>query len=818
MEELSTELVWSIWGVLALAVLVCGFLGAPLLVWTAIAAGILWIIQPPLWAWIAAGVVALVMNVRPIRRVLITSIVFKIMKGVMPQISDTERTALKAGDVWVEGDLFSGKPDLKKMLNQPYFSLSAEEKAFIDGPVEKLCDMLDDYKIWQDKDLPPEVWEFMKKERFWGMGIPKEYGGLQFSASAHSEVLAKISSRSLPACITVMVPNSLGPAELLVHYGTPEQKKHYLPRLARGEEIPCFGLTEPGAGSDAASIQSSGVVFKGSDGKLYVRLNWNKRWITLAAVSTVIGLAFRLKDPENLLGKGEDAGITCALIPTKTPGVVANRRHDPLGVPFFNCPTQGKDVVVPIDAIIGGVEGAGQGWRMLMECLAAGRGISLPAQTGGGGKFVARVASAHAITRKQFGISIGKFEGVQEPLARIGGWMYLLEGARKYTLGGIDRGGKPPVITAIAKYNFTELGRRLASDGMDIVGGAGISRGPKNLLAHGYIAAPIAITVEGANILTRTLIVFGQGALRAHPYAFTEVDAVEKGDLATFDKAFWAHVGYIIRNVFRAKLLFLTRGRLAVSPVGGPTARYWKKLAWSSATFSLMTDIAMGTLGGSLKFKEKLTGRFADALSWMYLATGALKRWEVDGRRAEDLPFLRWSLDYAFHEIALAFDGIFANFDAPGIGWVFRGPVRWLMRLNTLGHLPSDRLGGEVAELMMKPGEQRNRLFGDIYMPKNANEPFAKLEQAFQLVVASDAAASKVKRAIRKKKLTKKPAAELYKDALAQGIITQDEYSSIEKAEGIRTQVIQVDDFGLEEYKGARPSSSGFASSPPAAV
>ena len=617
MEQLNEYSSWILAGC-GLAVLALGFTGAPLLLWTVVlAVGAVTLGLPtPVLAVLA--VIAAIFNIPALRTVLVSTPVMKLLKALnfLPAISETERVALEAGVVWVEGDLFSGKPDFKKVMNEPYAQLSPEEKHFIDNQVQTLCTMIDEHKLWQTKEFPQDAWNYIKKEKFLGMVIPKEYGGLGFSAMAHSEVIMKLSSRSVPACITVMVPNSLGPAELLVHYGTEAQKKHYLPRLAVGDEIPCFALTEPTAGSDAGAVQSEGVLFKGQDGKIYMRLNWNKRWITLAAISTVMGLAFRLRDPDNLLGKGEDLGITCALIPSKTPGVVLGRRHDPLGVPFYNCPTQGKDVVVNADeCIIGGMAGAGRGWKMLMECLAAGRGISLPAQSTGGTKLVARVASNHASIRKQFGVPIGKFEGVEEPLARIATINYLMEGLRRFTLGGLDKGMKPPVITAMVKYQTTELFRKALQDGMDILGGSGISRGPRNLLANAHIASPIAITVEGANILTRTLIIFGQGALRAHPFAFKEVNALEKGDYKGFDGAFWGHIGHIVRNAFRSVLLSLTRGRLAMSPYGGPTASYYKKLSWASASFAIMADIAMGALGGKLKFKEKITGRFADIFS-----------------------------------------------------------------------------------------------------------------------------------------------------------------------------------------------------------
>jgi acyl-CoA dehydrogenase len=806
MENLTPESIYSLTCILfILGILALGFLGAPLLLWTAWAAVPMILFKASVGCWIAFGVIAAVLNIKPLRRLLITSWLMKIMSGMMPKISDTERAALQAGDVWVEQELFSGKPNFKKLMDQKYPQLTAEEQAFIDGPVAELCKMTNDWEVTQKRDISPQAWEFIKKHRFWSMIIPKEYGGLEFSALAQSEVLMRLATRSVPLCITVMVPNSLGPAELLLHYGTDEQKKYMLPRLARGEEIPCFALTEPNAGSDAASISSNGTVFKGQDGKLYLRLNWDKRYITLAAVSTILGLAFRLFDPENLLGKGKsDLGITCALVPTKTPGVTANRRHDPLSTPFYNCPTQGKDVVVPIDAIIGGPEMAGKGWEMLMACLAAGRGISLPAQSTAAAHYCARIAGAYSSLRKQFGMSIGRFEGIVEPLARIGGSAYLFEAGRKYTLGAIDSGSKPPVITAIAKYYFTEMQRKVVNDAMDILGGKAISRGPHNLIANGYFAIPVSITVEGANILTRTLIIFGQGALRAHPYAFKEVEAVENKDLPAFDSVFFGHIGHIVRNGFRSVLLSMTRGWLSIPHKGGITAKYWRRLAWASASFALMSDIAMGTLGGQLKAKGKTTGRFADILAHMYLATACLRRFEEDGRKKEDEPFFIWSMDHCFGNIQSAFTALFANFDGKGIGWLIRGPIAWWSNLNPMGSLPSDGVELKIASLLQKPGEQRDRISGHIYLPKEKDESLNQLETAFLLTIQTDALFSKISKAVKAKKLKKGPAAQLHKDAVAAGVITQEEYNQIAQAETARAAVVKVDDFGLDEYKANR--------------
>ncbi|MGE3756803.1 MAG: acyl-CoA dehydrogenase [Pseudobdellovibrionaceae bacterium] len=791
-----------------------GFFGMPLFVWSAMTLGALWGFGAPMGLIIGVAAVLFVFNIPPMRQILISTALMKGMKGFMPKISETERTALEAGVVWVEGDLFSGKPDFKKVLQEPYPELTPEEKAFIEGPTNKLCSVVNDWEIWKKREITQEAWDIIKKEKFLGMIIPKEYGGLGFSALCHSEVIHKISSRSIPACITVMVPNSLGPAELLIHYGTEEQRKHYLPRLARGEEMPCFGLTEPNAGSDAGAIAAEGILFKGDDGKLYMRLNWNKRWITLAAISTVLGLAFRLKDPQNLLGKGEDLGITCALIPTKTPGVIVGRRHDPLNVPFYNCPTQGKDVVVSVDTIVGGLNGAGQGWKMLMECLAAGRGVSLPAQSAGGAKMVSRVTSCHATVRKQFGTSIGKFEGVEEPLARIAGFAYLLEAMRKFTVGSLDKGIKPPVITAIAKYNATELSRKCINDGMDILGGAAISMGPRNTLATTYIATPIGITVEGANILTRTLMIFGQGALRAHPYAFKEVDSIASGDAKTFDRVFWGHMGHIVRNTCRSILLSVSRGWLSNSPRSGNVAHYYRKLQWASASFAIMTDIAMGMLGGALKMKEKITGRFADIISWMYIATCVLRRYEHEGYKKEDWPFVEYALEYSFARIQEGFNGIFDNIRLnPGgvIGAVLKFATRLVFgsigawsRINSIGKDADDSLVKKVAALMQKDGEARDRLSNGIYMPPldAPNEQMARLERAFKMVKKAEAAEKTIRKAIKAGTLPKKKVANLLDEARDKGVITMEEYNLIKESEAVRWDAIQVDDFSEEEYHG----------------
>ncbi|MFT7677258.1 MAG: acyl-CoA dehydrogenase [Planctomycetota bacterium] len=796
-----------------LGAIALGFLGASIRNWT-ILGGVLCLGLGLGWQlWICVAAIALIANVPGLRRVLVSAPIMKLIQvmKLLPVISTTEREALEAGTVWADGELFSGDPNFTKLLAEDYPELSPEEQAFMDGPVNEVCRMTDDWKVFQDRDLTPETWQFLKDKGFFGMIIPESFGGLGFSASANSAVVAKLASRSGPLAITVMVPNSLGPAELLLHYGTEEQKEHYLPRLADGREMPCFALTEPNAGSDAGAISSSGEVFKGEDGELYMRLQWNKRYITLAAVATLLGLAFKLKDPQNLLGKGEDLGITCALIPTSVEGVRLGERHDPLGVPFYNCPTHGKDVVVPVSAIIGGPENAGRGWLMLMESLAAGRGISLPASSTAATKMSARVAGAYAAVRQQFGLSIGKFEGIHEPLARIAGNAYIMEAARRYTCGALDKGGKPAVVTAIMKYNTTEMARDSIVDAMDIVGGAGISLGPRNLLAHAYMSMPISITVEGANILTRTLVVFGQGAIRCHPYAYKEMAAVAAKDSKAFDAAFWGHIGHVVRNGCRSVALSVTRGALASAPVGGPAAAYYKKLSWASASFAVTADIAMGTLGGDLKRKEALTGRFADAFSWLYLGNATLKRFEAEGRPKEDLAFLHWSMQHCLTQIDTAMSGIYKNFEAPVVGWFLRGPIALWSRINALSTPPADRLSAKLARALQTPGAQRDRLTSQVYLPTEQDQALGRLEHAFDLVTRADAVAVKIKAAIKAKQLPKARPLALLDTARDAGLITAEEHALVRAAEAAREDAIQVDSFTLDEYleTAHRDSSRG---------
>lgn len=783
---------------LIVLLLVFGYIGVPLWMWSLYCAVVLAAWNAPLWLWVLFGTVAVVLNVPKMRQIIVT---FPLMKGIkalniLPKISDTERAAIEAGTVWVDGEFFSGKPDFQRINSEPYPQVTTELQTFLDNQVEQVCRLVSDWEIYRRKDLPPEVWDYLKQERFLGMMIPKEYGGLGFSNFAYSAVMTKLASRSFTHVATVGVTNSLGPAKLLLRYGTPEQKNYYLPRLARGEEIPCFALTEPTAGSDAASIKSEAVVFKGEDNKLYLRLNWKKRYITLGAIATLLGLAFKLKDPGNYLGQGKDVGITCALIPTNTPGVVMGRRHDPMGVPFYNSPTEGHDVMIPADQIIGGIEQAGNGWKMLMQSLAAGRGISFPATCTGVAKLVARVTGAHAIVRQQFGLSIGRFEGIEEPLSRIGGLTYLMEAARVYTCAAVDKGEQPAVISAIAKYNLTELSRKIINDGMDIMGGAGICRGPRNLLANIYTATPISITVEGANILTRTMMIFGQGAIRCHPYVYSEIAALNQGDVTAFDKAFWNHIGSMVRNGFRTVLLSISRGYLANSPVSVSTARYYRKLKWASASFAFLTDLALFSFGGTLKRREKLTGRFADILCWMYLGTATLRRFEAEGRFAEDLPFVHWAMQYAFAQIQQGFEGILCNLPVPIIGNL----LAWWWRMNPIGTLPSDQLSSKVAHSLQIPGQQRNRLTAGIYIPDSAEEALGRLERAFLLSSQVEPILQIIKAASREGKLPQQRPEQLVSAAFKAKVISAKEVELLCEAEFARNDAIQVDSFTLEEY------------------
>ena len=747
---------------------------------------------------------ALVFGVSAVRRNLVSAPVMRVVRTFVPSMGDTERIALEAGTVWWDGDLFSGNPDWQKLLDFTPQPLNDEEKAFLDGPVETLCDMLDDWQITQDRDLSEEVWDFLKRERFFGMIIPTEYGGRGFSAIAHSAVVTKVSSRSVTAAVTVMVPNSLGPGELLVDYGTDQQKNHYLPRLARGEEIPCFALTEPGAGSDAASGRSRGIVCKGTwNGEEItgIRLTFDKRYITLAPVATVVGLAFRLSDPDHLLSDIEDRGITCALIPRTTPGMDIGSRHDPMGIPFQNGPVSGEDVFVPLDYVIGRPNGVGQGWRMLMESLAAGRSVSLPALSVGASELATRVTGAYGTVREQFNLPIGKFEGIEEPLARIGGYTYFMNAARTLTCGAVDAGEKPAVLSAIVKAYLTEGMRDILNDAFDIRAGAAICRGQKNILGRGFIGVPIAITVEGANILTRSLIVFGQGSIRCHPFVQDEMQAIENNDLARFDRAFFGHLRFVFTNAARTLFLALTGGAFAAVPGTGVEARYFKRLTRYSAAFAFATDVALATLGGALKRREKISGRLADVLAWMYLASAALKRFHADGRPAGDLPLLRWSCDLALWNIQQALLGVVDNLP----GRAAAGALRLLtFPLGARVRPPGDDLGAQVARGLLGGDEMRLRLTSDIYIPDHREDGLGCLEAALSKVVAAQEARDAVRAAIREGKLDSEPDDTLIDRAVTLGIVDDEDGQRLNDADAARNAAIQVDVFDPQTYMGLK--------------
>jgi acyl-CoA dehydrogenase len=802
-------------GLTALVILatVLAYQRAPLWVWTAVGAAALvaMTITEMIGAvgttllWVLFVILAALFNIRPLRRQLITPHLLRAFRRVLPAMSDTEREAIDAGTVWWDGELFSGRPNWQTLLSMPAPRLSDEEQAFIDGPVESLCAMLDDWKITQEyQDLPPQVWRYIREQGFFGMIIPKHYGGLGFSALGHSEVITKLTTRSGSAAVTVMVPNSLGPAELLLHYGTDEQKNHYLPRLASGEEIPCFALTGPEAGSDASAMPDVGLVCRadlgGEKDALAIRLNWDKRYITLAPAATLLGLAFKLRDPQGLLGGDMDRGITVALIPTNTPGISIGNRHRPMDQAFLNGPTRGTDVLIPIDWIIGGAPMAGQGWRMLMESLATGRSISLPALATGSAKLASRATGAYAGIRRQFKTPIGQFEGVQEALARIGGNTYLMDAARIMTLTALDQGEKPAVVSAIVKYQLTERMRQVLNDAMDIHGGRGICMGPRNYLASGYKGIPVAITVEGANILTRSLIVFGQGAIRCHPYVLTEMRAAADEDphrgLRDFDAALFSHIGFTVSNVARNLVLGLTGARWVRAPGSGIVAHYYQQLTRTSASLALTADVVMITLGGRLKRLERLSARLGDVLSNLYLASAALKHFEDQGRNDADRPLLHWSCREALYRSQIAFDELFKNLPSRWIAILLRMLVFPLgMRYDS----PNDANDRRVARLLMRPSAARDRLTKGVHAG-TVDDPVGRVEHALAAAVATESIARRVRRAWRSGLIEAETLEEQIDEALAHAIIDEDEASRLRAADSARYDAIMVDEFPAQAF------------------
>ena len=807
--------------ILVLTVLLLAYNRVPLLISMAIMVvlTVVWtelrhLFYVPSWFRFSNGIVGVTLigfSITPLRRLLISDRLYGVFRKALPRVSETEQEALDAGTVWWEAEIFSGRPRWKNLLKYPAPRLSERERAFLEGPVEELCRMADDWEICDThRRLPDRIWEYIREHRLFGMIIPEEYGGLGFSAQANSAVVMKLASRNLTTAITVMVPNSLGPGELLLHYGTEEQKNHYLPLLASGEEVPCFALTSPTAGSDAAgSMNDVGIVCeKKIDGKkvLGLSLTWNKRYITLAPVATLLGLAFKVKDPDHLLGDEVDLGITCALVPASTPGVEAGTRHMPVGAVFMNGPTRGTDVFIPLDYVIGGRERIGQGWRMLMQSLAAGRSSSLPATGTAGGKMSALMSGAYARIRKQFDLPIGKFEGIQEPLARIGGRTYRMDAARQLTLVALDRGERPGVLSAILKYQLTEGNRKCINDAMDIHGGKGVITGPKNYLARAYQALPIAITVEGANILTRSLIIFGQGAIRAHPWLLKEIEAARDprpGARKDFDKALFGHVGYMISNMVRSLMLGLSAGWATRTPVKGPTARYFRQLTRMSAAFCFVSDLVLVSLGGSFKFKEKLSGRLADALIHLYLGSAVLKRFEDDGRPEEDLPLLTWAMDDSLHTIQESLKGVLQNFPIPGFGRL----VKWIVfPFGSSYRPPSDATGVEVAEILLTENEARDRLVSGVYL-SDQEDASGRVHTAFHLVLTATQAESAIRNALNEP-VTWENHQELVQKAVESGVITEEQATTVRLAQQATRAVIEVDEVDRAEIEGRMEEAS----------
>ena len=760
------------------------------------------------WLWLlllwALFGVMVIPNLVEIRREKITRPLLDVYRKMLPAMSDTEREALEAGNVWWDGELFSGMPEWDRLMAYPAPELSDEEQAFIDGPCEQLCEMLDDWDICHNRaDMPKEVWDFIIKERFFAMIIPKQYGGLEFSAYANAMVITKLASRSPTASSTVGVPNSLGPAELLLHYGTEEQKNHYLPGLAAGTEIPCFALTSAEAGSDAASLIDSGVVCKGKwNGKTIVgiRLNWDKRYITLAPVATVLGLAFKLSDPDHLIGDRDEYGITAALVPTDTPGVTVGRRHFPMTVAFQNGPTSGKDVFVPLDYIIGGQEMAGKGWKMLVELLSVGRAITLPSTATGGGQASSYASGAYTKIRKQFNTSIANFEGVGEALTRIGGSTYIMNAAVSVTAGAIDQGEKPAVPSAILKYHCTELGRKVANDTMDVHGGKAIMMGPGNYIGRGYMATPIAITVEGANILTRSLIIYGQGAIRCHPFVLPEMQAAGDEDtdrgLINFDQALFGHIGYAISNLARSFFLALTHAKFSRVPLNTPTRRYYQNINRYSAAFALASDFAMLTLGGALKKRELLSARLGDVLSSMYLASTVLKHFENQGRRATDLPLVEWSIRTLMYSAQESLHAFLRNFPNRWVAVFLR--IFIFPRGRTYS-APSDELAHKVVDLMTRSGEARERLSRDAYTTLEPGNPLGLLQEALELAEKFAPMERRLKQALREGLIHSDYLGLQIEEAEKAGVIGKKEASELRDYHAKVSALLAVDDFASEE-------------------
>ena len=760
--------------------------------------------------WVLLAVVAAPLLLPDLRRQYFTKPLFSWFQKVLPPMSETERDAIDAGTVWWDGELFSGRPDWDKLLAYPKAQLTEEEQAFIDGPTEELCAMVSDWEIGQAMDLPPQAWEHIKTHGFFALIIPKEYGGKGFSAYAHSQVAMKLATRSGDLASTVMVPNSLGPAELLLHYGTDEQRNHYLPRLARGDDIPCFALTGPLAGSDAGAMPDSGIICRGQwqgEEVLGLRLTWEKRYITLGPVATLLGLAFKAYDPDHLLGEQEDLGISLALVPTDTPGVEIGRRHLPLGAAFMNGPNSGKDVFIPLDCLIGGQDMLGKGWMMLMNCLSVGRSISLPAVGTGAAKFTSLVTGQYSQIREQFNVPLAAFEGIQEALARIGGNAWLMDSARILTANAVDLGEKPSVLSAILKYHLTERGRECISHAMDVHGGKGIIMGPNNYLARSWQGAPIFITVEGANILSRNLMIFGQGAIRCHPYVLKEMALAGREDkeqaLLEFDQLLLQHIGFAVSNAASSLILSLGLGGFSEVPGDNLSRPYFRALNRLAAAFALLADLSMMLLGGELKRRERLSARLGDVLSHLYLASAALKRYHDLDYPAHSRPLLCWAMEESLGHAEQALDELLSNFPSKLLGYALRVLVFPFGRRHKG---PSDAQDARVAEIIGRnSGDPAlEELLAGCYRPQAKNDPVAALQQAMDLLQSAQPLQKKLDKALKQGLVQEAPGQSLIDLAVGAGILTAEEAQSLQQAETARRVVIDVDDFAKEELKLGR--------------
>jgi len=791
----------------------CAFYRMKPILWTSIMGGMLilfsalsvlsWFILTPIWLIYLAS--AVLFNFPVLRKKVFTAPVLSYFKSKLPPMSRTEQEAIDAGDTWWEKELFQGNPDWSVLSNFKKPTLTPEEKAFIEGPVETLCAKLHAFEIEESREIPQEIWDYLRKERFFGLCIDKKYGGRGFSAYAHSSVIAKISSRSLSTAVTVMVPNSLGPAELVYHYGTQEQKDYYLPRLASGEDIPCFGLTGPLAGSDAGAIPDKGIVCKGTyKGKevLGFRLTWDKRYITLAPVATLLGLAFKMYDPQGLLGGKEDLGITLCLVPTNHPGVETGLRHFPAGLAFMNGPTRGKDVFIPMEFIIGGETQVGQGWKMLMACLSIGRSISLPALSTAAATLSYAMTGAYARIRKQFKTSIASFEGVQEALANIAGKAYLIEATRTMTASAVDLGVKPAIASALTKYHTTELAREVLDHALDVHGGRAVQYGPSNYLGYAHQGIPVSITVEGANILTRNLIVFGQGVVRCHPFIQDEIAAAhqedEKKALDSFDSLLCSHIGFAVSNFVKAFWYGLTGGRFIQAPEKQALPQYYRQLTRMSTSLACVTDIAMMILGGDLKRRERLSARLGDVLSYLYMGSAVLRYAREQGNTEEHLNMATWCLQYCLYHIQIAFNEFLNNFPLSWVGAILKRILfPWG---NSYGHQPKDALSLEIIEPMIHLSDFRKEFLKTIFLGKGMEDPTGCIEYAFRAVLASAAVERKLKKILKENHISLNlPLEEQLKIASEKEFLTKEEIDLMSQTAEAINKAIAVDDFTDEE-------------------